>query len=82
MLKIVEAWKVPSQSSNATYTVARYEEGSFACSCPGWTKHFPRKDCKHIMWVVAHGPTPIEPLLLSLIQVNRKAERKLHAKAA
>lgn len=27
----------------------------FACGCIGWTRHFPRQDCKHIKYARAGG---------------------------
>jgi hypothetical protein len=42
-------WEVPSSSSpNTTYVVAMSEHGDWACGCIGWTRHFPRRDCRHI----------------------------------
>ena len=45
-------WDVPSSSSPDTrYVVAMSEHGDWACGCIGWTRHFPRKDCRHITGV-------------------------------
>lgn len=41
-------WQVPSGSNNDTYVVGLSETGDYACTCIGWTRHTPRKDCKHI----------------------------------
>ena len=41
---------VDSSSSSSTYVVS-YESGrteKWQCSCMGWTRHYPRNDCKHI----------------------------------
>lgn len=47
-------WFVQSSSNpNTTYTVAEDMNGDFACGCVGWTRHVPRKDCKHIREVKA-----------------------------
>lgn len=42
-------WDVPSDSNPAkSYVVSEDREGHYACSCPAWTRHTPRRDCKHI----------------------------------
>ena len=30
------------------YKVSECKDGTWQCSCPAWTMHTPRKDCKHI----------------------------------
>ena len=41
---------VTSNSSSAEYVVAKYDDGSWACSCPAWKFHKgERVDCKHIL---------------------------------
>jgi hypothetical protein len=42
--------EVESSSSSSTYVVS-YQNGRqepWQCSCMGWTRHYPRHDCKHI----------------------------------
>jgi len=46
---IVSSFNVESTSTNKTWKVAKYDDGSWACSCPAWIfKKGERKDCKHI----------------------------------
>lgn len=33
------------------YKVSERIGGGWECSCPAWTRHTPRKDCKHILKV-------------------------------
>jgi hypothetical protein len=33
------------------YKVSQRQDGGWECSCPAWTRHTPRKDCKHILRV-------------------------------
>ena len=48
----IDQWDVESQSSPGThYRVTLKPDGTYACGCTGWTRHVPRKDCKHIRWV-------------------------------
>lgn len=47
--KITEQYREFSDSSNRTYIVTRYDDGSWACGCMRWTRTFPRVDCKHIL---------------------------------
>lgn len=43
----VEGWNVVG-SSGTEYRVSRQADGTYGCSCLGWTRHVPRRDCKHI----------------------------------
>lgn len=47
---VVERIRVTSDSGRK-YTVVRTWADKWRCSCPGWTMHVPRKDCKHIRHV-------------------------------
>ncbi len=49
--KWVKRWVVPSSSGHGKHIVAQDAEGKFACDCIGWTRHVPRRDCKHILEV-------------------------------
>jgi hypothetical protein len=47
--KYLKQWKVPSSSNpDKTYTVSLTRDNEYECSCPRWTNHTPREDCKHI----------------------------------
>jgi len=50
MVKLVaEKHIVESETSDRKYVVVKYEDGSWACSCPKWIfQRFERVDCKHI----------------------------------
>lgn len=39
---------VQSDNGPSQYVISRLSSGEFACSCMGWTRHVPRRDCKHI----------------------------------
>lgn len=45
---IEKQFKVASSSSNRNYVVSLLYSGEWQCGCMGWTRHFPRKDCRHI----------------------------------
>jgi len=50
-------WEVPSSSNpDRNYVVSMSEQGTWACSCIGWTRHVPRKDCKHITLIKMAEP--------------------------
>ncbi len=79
----IEQFKVESESSRSTYTVSRCmidQKGvsifaeSWSCSCVGWTRHVPRKDCKHIRYVKQFGAVPVDPLLMAVEKSRRKLE--------
>jgi predicted nucleic acid-binding Zn finger protein len=46
---VVERNSIESTTSNKTYLVCKYDDGSWACSCPKWifTKG-QKQNCKHI----------------------------------
>jgi hypothetical protein len=51
-------WKVPSGSrTGCLWTVARRADGTMGCSCPGWTLHAARPECRHIRAVRAAEAT-------------------------
>jgi hypothetical protein len=64
-LKWVDRWYVTSHSNaNREYTVSRANDGeTWGCSCPHWTRNFPRPTCKHIreVWesLAEDGVNPI-----------------------
>ena len=45
--KWLQQWTVQG-SVSVPYTVSVATGNEWACSCVGWTRHSPRKDCKHI----------------------------------
>ena len=47
---IVERHLWESTTANRNWTIAKYDDGTFSCSCPAWIfqKGGIRKDCKHI----------------------------------
>jgi hypothetical protein len=48
-MKYMNQWSIPSDSNpSRNYTVSLTYDGEWQCSCIGWTRHVPRKDCKHI----------------------------------
>lgn len=47
-------YAVDSESDpNRTYTVTQAYDGHWECACPAWTRHMPRKNCKHIARLLA-----------------------------
>lgn len=63
-MKWIEQWHVKSSSGSKVYTVSRADDGTWGCSCLGWTRG--RNECKHIRAIKAAGNpgttvTGIEP---------------------
>jgi len=53
MKQILEKFNVESNSSSRIYVVSKYDDGSYACSCPAWIfKKGERKNCKHILDII------------------------------
>ena len=46
-------WDVGSftDPTKKPYKVSERHDGRWECSCPAWTRHTPRTDCKHIIKV-------------------------------
>jgi hypothetical protein len=73
---IVAQYEVKSETSGSTYIVSLDGNGDYSCGCLGWTRHVPRRNCKHIDWVIAFGPGEMDPLLASMRKVQRRAAAK------
>lgn len=41
-----KTWSVKSSNGHRSYTVAQNHDGTYECSCKGWTHH--RSECRHI----------------------------------
>ena len=48
MPKYRQQWQVLSSDGKREYTVSVTFDNIWSCSCIGWTRHFPRRDCHHI----------------------------------
>ena len=46
----IRQWDVASftRSGQKPYKISERYDGKWECSCPAWTRHTPRADCKHI----------------------------------
>ena len=65
--RYVKRWVIPSESSDREYIIALDKDGNYACSCPAWTRHFPRRNCKHITMVLdGFGKTEAEAIMEKL----------------
>ena len=65
----VRQWDVASftHSGQKPYKVSERYDGRWECSCPAWTRHTPRADCKHIRKVQdANRFTPTAPVFVPL----------------
>ncbi len=67
---------VPSESGNGSYIVTHYADPPFddehhpewSCSCLGWTRHFPRRKCKHILYAAAGGDTNFTDAIANILE--------------
>src|SRR3990167_6278701 len=57
MPEYARQWQVLSSDGKRTYTVSVTVDYAWSCSCVGWTRHMPRKDCKHIKGKKSDGET-------------------------
>ena len=67
MANYVKKYEVQG-SAKKPYIVSFSDEGGWACSCIGWTRHVPRKDCKHIKKIkseVGTKPVNVRPEISS-----------------
>lgn len=73
----VQFWKVRSDSNpDKTHTVGLTDDRIYGCTCVGWTRHFPRRDCRHILYVKSGHGENYDPLLRSMTLTLAKEERK------
>jgi hypothetical protein len=73
---IVAQYEIESESApGRMYTISLDGNGDYSCSCLGWTRHVPRKDCKHIEWHKVHPGRPIDPMLAAMGKAQRRAVR-------
>ena len=69
----VDQWDVHSESNpDHCYRVTLKPDGSYACGCMGWTRHVPRKDCKHIRWVRKGMGTEVDPLMAAVERIQHR----------
>ena len=69
---------VPSESSSKEYIVTQYDDTPFhqdghpewACSCLGWIRHSPRRDCKHILYAKAGGARTLDEAIANRLLGN------------
>lgn len=53
--QILEQHDIQSTTSSSKYKVTKYDDGSWACSCPAWKFHKgTRVNCKHIQEVIGY----------------------------
>lgn len=76
-------WDVNSFTNprKTAYKVSERVDGGWECSCPAWTMHTPRKDCKHIQSVrSAMRRAPSDAVFVTL-QVNADRYKEFSEKA-
>lgn len=73
---IVSQWQVASSTPGKSYVVSLQANGQYQCGCIGWTRHYPREDCKHILVVLGGGGTPLDPMIVAMNKVLKRAERR------
>jgi hypothetical protein len=70
---------VPSESSEREYVVTQYDDPPFdaehhpewSCACIGWTRHFPRRECKHILYAQSGGARTFEEAIANRLLGNK-----------
>jgi ATP-dependent DNA ligase len=70
-----QQWKVQG-SAKDPYTVSVTFDDVWSCSCVGWTRHMPRKDCTHIKKIKrenVHVWPQASPQLLKIIREDDSA---------
>ena len=65
------------------YKISERLDGGWECSCPAWTRHMPRGDCKHIDKVgLALQRPPAAPASFLPTNRHRRSHRRLQAPGA
>jgi len=68
----VKQWEVESSDGKRYYTISLSDQGVWGCSCPAWTRHMPRVDCKHIARIKEQNPDWVEEGLEYKRQYDRQ----------
>jgi hypothetical protein len=74
-------WDVGSftDPTKKPYKVSERHNGTWECSCPAWTRHMPRADCKHIRNVqAALRHTPAAPVFAPAASPTTRAPAITH----
>lgn len=58
-MKYIEKYSIYSPNSG-THIVSKCDDGSYACDCIGWIRHYPRVNCKHIREIIITNPEPLD----------------------
>lgn len=62
-----QVWIRSNSNPNRKYVCSENLDGTWECSCIGWTRHFPRTDCTHIRDAQAgYGETLTEAVITRL----------------
>lgn len=75
----VKQWEVDSSSGTRRYVVSLTEAGEYQCGCLGWTRHTPRRPCKHIAAALSGYGRELDPLAVAVAKVQRRVERSAAA---
>ncbi len=59
-MKYIEKYSSYSEISKRSHIFSKCEDGTYACDCIGWTRHYPRIDCRHILEVIYNHPEPLD----------------------
>lgn len=59
-MKYIEKYLIYSANSGS-HIISKCDDGSYACDCIGWIRHYPRINCKHIREVLETNSTPLDP---------------------
>lgn len=57
-MEYLNKWVIYSEHSG-NHIVSLCTDGTYQCDCIGWTRHYPRINCKHIRQVIATHPEPL-----------------------
>jgi len=74
-MKYIEKYLIYSPNSGS-HIVSKVDDGSYACDCIGWTRHYPRINCKHIREVLENHPVPLDPQELTNLHLRKGKVRK------
>jgi predicted nucleic acid-binding Zn finger protein len=79
---IVSRYNIESTSTNRTWVVAEYDDGSYSCSCPAWIFHKGTKiNCKHINELIEKKNTPTKESTLTITGLTPNQAEVVYQKA-
>lgn len=76
-MKYIKKYLIYSQTSKTSHIISKCDDGSYACDCIGWIRHYPRINCKHIIEVIRTNPEPLDMVNWDKLKMKKEKIKKV-----